>query len=135
PAPVPVVRPTVPPRADTVPTTTAVAPAAPRPRNAQALTPEEEAFVRPTRRKREVLALSAQFERCRADVPGFAERSAVIYAAWTRRHAAVLSEYQRQLAAKVRASRRGESTLPLLACSDEWLRTIEPLSRMPDARF
>lgn len=135
PAPVPVVRPTLPPRPDTVPATTAVAPAAPHPRKAQVLTPEEEAFVRPTRRKREVLALSAQFERCRADMPGFAERSALIYAAWTRRHAAVLSQYQRQLAAKVRASRRGESTLPLQACTDDWLRSIEPLSRMPDARF
>lgn len=135
PAPALLVRPTVPPRAGTVPATAAVAPAAPRPRAARALTPEEEAFVRPTRRKREVLALSAQFERCRADVPGFAERSALIYAAWTRRHADVLNAYQRQLAAKVRASRRGESTLPLQACTDDWLRSIEPLSRMPDARF
>lgn len=130
PAAVAPVRPTVPERAGNVPATTAVAPAPP-----PAVQRAEEEFVRPTRRKREVLALSAQLERCRADVPGFAEKSALVYAAWTRRHADVLSEYSRQLAAKVRASRRGEAALPVGQCTDEWLRGIEPLSRMPDGRF
>lgn len=91
--------------------------------------------VRPTRRKREVLELTAQLERCRADVPGFAEKSAAVHVAWSRRHAAVLAEYDRQLAAKVRASRRGEATLPVSQCTDDWLRALEPLARMPDARF
>src|SRR3954470_9424207 len=92
-------------------------------------------FVKPTRRKREILEVSAQLERCRADAPGFAEKSAAVYDAWTRRHGAVLSEYHKQLVAKVRAGRRGEMTLPLRMCTDEWLQEIEPLSRMPDARF
>jgi hypothetical protein len=92
-------------------------------------------FVRPTKRKRDILELSAQFERCRADVPGFAEQSATLYAAWKQRHAAVLAEYRKLLAAKVRAGRRGELTLPLSLCTDEWLRQIEPLSRLPDPRF
>jgi hypothetical protein len=95
----------------------------------------EHAFVKPTKRKRDVLDLSAQFERCRADAPGFAEKSAVIYAAWTRRHADVLMEHQPLLMAKVRAGRRGESTLPLRQCTDDWLRAIEPLSRTPDPRL
>jgi hypothetical protein len=96
---------------------------------------QEDGFIKPTRRKREVLELSAQFERCRADAPGFAEKSAVVYAAWTRRHAAVLTEYDKLLAAKIRAGRRGEITLPLRNCTEEWLAGIEPLSRMPDPRF
>ena len=117
-------------RPTSVPATTAVAPAPP-----PAVQRAEEEFVRPTRRMREVLALSAQLERCRADVPGFAEKSAPVYAAWKRRHAEVLSEYDRQLAAKVRASRRGEAALPVGQCTDAWLQGIEPLTRMPDGRF
>lgn len=97
--------------------------------------PNDDGFVKPSRRKREVLELSAQLERCRADVPGFAEKSAPVHAAWKRRHAAVLAEYDKLLAAKVRAGRRGEVTLPLTACTDEWLRDIEPLARTPDPRF
>jgi hypothetical protein len=96
---------------------------------------DEDGFVKPTKRKRDVLETSAQFERCRADVPGFAEKSAVIYAAWRQRHRAVLAEYSQLLSAKVRAGRRGELTLPLQLCTDEWLAEIEPLSRMPDPRF
>jgi hypothetical protein len=88
-----------------------------------------------TRRKREVLDLTAQLERCRADAPGFAEKSAAVYVAWTRRHASVLSEHERLLAAKVRAGRRGEATLPLRQCSEDWLRSLEPLTRAPDPRF
>ena len=97
--------------------------------------PHDDGFVKPTKRKRDVLELAAQFERCRADAPGFAEKSAPVYAAWTRRHAAVLSEYDRLLAAKVRASRRGEASLPMRLCTEEWLRGIEPLTRVPDPRF
>lgn len=91
--------------------------------------------IKPTKRKRDVIELAAQFERCRADAPGFAEKSAAVYAAWTRRHAATLAEFDKVLAAKVRAGRRGENTLPLRLCTDDWLRAIEPLSRMPDPRF
>ena len=96
---------------------------------------DEDGFVKPTKRKRDVLELTAQLERCRADVPGFSEKSAVIYAAWRQRHRAVLAEYSQLLSAKVRAGRRGEMTLPLQLCTDEWLAEIEPLSRLPDARF
>lgn len=95
----------------------------------------DDVFVKPSKRKREVLDLSAQFERCRADVPGFAEKSALVYVAWRQRHAGVIAEYDKLLAAKVRAGRRGEATLPLSQCTDDWLRAIEPLTRMPDARF
>ncbi|NNU44709.1 hypothetical protein [Ramlibacter montanisoli] len=91
--------------------------------------------IKPSKRKRDVLELSAQFERCRADAPGFAEKSQEVYAAWRQRHAAVISEYQKQLMAKVRAGRRGDVTLPLSLCTEEWLRGIEPLSRMPDPRY
>lgn len=111
-----------------VPAATAVAPAS-------ATAGEDDAFVKPTRRKREVLELSAQLERCRADAPGFAEQSAAVYAAWTRRHAALLAEYDRLISARVRASRRGEATLPLRLCTEDWLRSIEPLARTPDPRF
>lgn len=97
--------------------------------------PKADEDVRPTKRKRDVVELAAQFERCRADAPGFAEKSAAVYAAWTRRHAATLAEFDKVVAAKVRAGRRGENTLPLRLCSDDWLRSIEPLSRMPDPRF
>jgi len=96
---------------------------------------QEDGFIKPTKRKREILDITAQFERCRADAPGFAQQSAPVYAAWTRRHSAVLAEYHKLIAAKVRAGRRGEMTLPLQLCNDGWLREIEPLSRMPDPRF
>ena len=112
-----------------VPASTAVVPATP------SAAAEDDAFIKPTKRKREVLELSAQFERCRADAPGFAEQSADVYAAWRRRHAGVLTEYDKLLAAKVRAGRRGEATLPLRHCTEDWLRTVEPLTRTPDARF
>ncbi len=91
--------------------------------------------IKPSKRKRDVLELSAQFERCRADAPGFAEKSQEVYAAWRLRHAAVISEFQKQLMAKVRAGRRGDASLPLSLCTEDWLRTIEPLSRMPDPRY
>lgn len=107
----------------------------PAPAAVAASTAPDDAFLRPTKRKRDILELSAQFERCRADVPGFAEKSAATYAAWTRRHGSVLAEYERELAAKVRAGRRGEATLPLRICTDDWLRGVEPLTRMPDTRF
>ena len=103
--------------------------------SAQAANDPEDGFVKPSKRKRDILDLTAQLERCRADVPGFAEQSAPVYAAWTRRHAAVLAEYQKLVATKVRAGRRGENTLPLRLCSEDWLRQIEPLSRTPDPRF
>lgn len=109
-----------------VPPHSAVAPAAP---------PGEPMTGALTKRKRDVLDLTAQLERCRADAPGFAEKSAAVYAAWTRRHASVLADHERLLAAKVRAGRRGEATLPLRQCSEEWLSSIEPLSRAPDPRF
>jgi hypothetical protein len=96
---------------------------------------QDDGFIKPTKRKRDILELAAQFERCRADVPGFAEKSAPVYAAWTRRHASVLAEYDKLLVAKVRAGRRGEMTLPLRLCTDEWISSIEPLTRMPDARY
>lgn len=88
-----------------------------------------------TRRAREIIDLGAQFERCRLDAPGFAEKSAGVHAAWTRRHAAVLSQYERTIELKVRVGRRSENMLPLRLCTDDWLRAIEPLSRAPDARF
>lgn len=118
-------KPAAPARPMIVPGTTAAAPAG--------TSPDEP--LKPTRRKREVIELSAQFERCRADAPGFAEKSAAVYAAWSQRHAAVMSEYRKVLAAKVRSARRGEATLPLRNCTEEWLAGIEPLSRMPDPRF
>lgn len=119
------VKPAEPARPLTVPGTTAAAPAG----------TDADEPLKPTRRKREVIELSAQFERCRADVPGFAEKSATVYAAWTQRHAQVLAEYRKVLAAKVRYARRGETTLPLHRCTDDWLAGVEPLSRMPDPRF
>ena len=125
-------------------------PPAPKPAERSVVTPErvaipapaagndggkEDGFVKPTKRKRDVLELAAQFERCRADLPGFAEKSEAVHAAWVRRHSAVLTEYDKLLAAKVRAGRRGEATLPLRLCNEDWLRAIEPLTRMPDARY
>jgi hypothetical protein len=95
----------------------------------------EDAWAHPTRRRREILELSAQLERCRQDMPGFAEKSAAIQAAWNRRHASVLAGAQKLLALKVRAGRSGEATLPLRMCTDDWLQALEPLTRAPDARF
>ena len=89
----------------------------------------------PTRRMREVIDLTALLERCRADEPGFSERSAALYQAWRVRHAVTLAAHQTLLAAKVRDYRRGGGGMSPQACSDEWLRTLEPLARMPDARF
>jgi hypothetical protein len=141
--PAPVV--TAPAPAAVVPAPAAVAPARPpvaqRPAGgtpvplANGAPAQDDGPMKPTRRKREVLELAAQFERCRADAPGFAEKSAAIHAAWTRRHAAVLAEHDRALAAKVRAARRGEVGLPLRLCTDDWLRDIEPLTQAPDPRF
>jgi hypothetical protein len=101
------------------------APAAPRP----------DGSVPPTRRMREVLDLTALLERCRADEPGFTQRSAPLYQAWRVRHAPTLTAHGALLAAKVRDYRRGTGGMPPQACSDEWLRTLEPLARPPDARF
>jgi hypothetical protein len=95
----------------------------------------DDEYIKPTKRKRDILEMSAQFQRCRADMPGFAEKSEATYAAWIRRHGPVLAEYERELAIKVRAGRRGEATLPLRICTDEWLHSLEPLTRTPDARF
>jgi hypothetical protein len=88
-----------------------------------------------TRGKREVLQLTTVLERCRADEPGFAERSAAVYVAWRQRHAATLAEFDRLLAAKVREARRGVAPIPLEMCSDDLLRRLEPLARPPDARL
>jgi hypothetical protein len=88
-----------------------------------------------TRGKREVLQLTTMLERCRADQPGFAERSSAVYVAWRQRHAATLAEYDRLLAAKVREARRGVAPIPLEMCSDDLLRRMEPLARPPDARL
>jgi hypothetical protein len=114
------------------PVRAAAAPAAPA---APAAAPVDEGFIKPTRRKREVLEITAQLERCRADAPGFAEKSGAVQVAWNRRHAGVISEYASLVAAKVRASRRGEATLPVRACTDEWLLQVEALAQAPDARF
>jgi len=88
-----------------------------------------------TRGKREVLQLTTMLERCRADEPGFAERSATVYVAWRQRHAATLQEFDRLLAAKVREARRGVAPIPLEMCSDDLLRRLEPLARPPDSRL
>lgn len=88
-----------------------------------------------TRGKREVLQLTTMLERCRADQPGFAERSSAVYVAWRQRHAATLQEFDRLLAAKVREARRGVAPIPLEMCSDDLLRRMEPLARPPDARL
>ena len=112
--------------------------ATPRPASPPAAGPARPAQVQPlmlTKRKREVLELSAILHRCRADHPGFAERSSAVYVAWQRRHAVTLAEHDALLAAKVRDARRGGASVPLHLCTDEWLRKLEPLARMPDARF
>jgi len=89
----------------------------------------------PTRRMREVLDLTALLERCRADEPGFADRSAPLYQAWKVRHGPVLAAHKTLLTAKVREYRRGGGGMPPQACSEEWLQSLEPLARMPDARY
>ena len=113
----------------------ATAPAASRPAGLIPQQLAEDQPVKPTRRKREVLDLTVQLERCRADLPGFAEKSAAVYQAWRQRHAATLVEHDKALWARVRAARRGEASAPLSACTDDWLRNMESLSRMPDPRF
>lgn len=89
----------------------------------------------PTRRMREILDLTALLERCRADEPGFSERSAPLYEAWRVRHALTLAAHKTLLAAKVRDYRRGGGGISPQACSEEWLHTLEPMARMPDTRF
>ena len=89
----------------------------------------------PTKRMREVLDLTALLERCRADEPGFAERSAPLYQAWRVRHAYTLTAHRPLLMAKVREYRRGGGGMSPTACSEDWLRTLEPLARLPDTRF
>lgn len=151
-APVPAPRPApaaaapavVAPRADaaSAPRPTAGVPA-PRPAAAAPARPSglippqlaEDQPVKPTRRKREVLDLTVQLERCRADLPGFADKSAAVYQAWRQRHAATLVEHDKALWVRIRAARRGEASAPLALCTDDWLRNMESLSRMPDPRF
>jgi hypothetical protein len=89
----------------------------------------------PTRRMREVLDMTALLERCRADEPGFADRSAPLYQAWQVRHAVTLTTHKALLAAKVREYRRGGGGMPPQACSEDWLRGLEPMARMPDPRY
>ncbi|GAB3764388.1 hypothetical protein GCM10028796_19330 [Ramlibacter monticola] len=91
----------------------------------------DEPFALLTRRQREVLDLTARLERCRADVPGFAEKSNELARAWRARHAATLSGHSRFLGMKVRAFPRGDAA----SCSDDWLRELEPLARLPDPRY
>jgi hypothetical protein len=91
----------------------------------------DEPFALLTRRKREVLDVTARFERCRNDVPGFAAISRDVYRAWRERHAATLSEYAGFLGMKVRAFPRGDAA----SCSDEWLGELAALARTPDPRF
>ena len=91
---------------------------------------EDGPFSALTPRKREVLDLTARLERCRADQPGFAVRTEDLHRSWRRRHAGTLAEYGRMLATKVRLARPDAA-----ACSDEWLRELEPLAREPDPRF
>jgi hypothetical protein len=79
---------------------------------------------------REVLDLTARFERCRME-PEFAARTGEVYQAWRRRHADTLSEYRQLLAIKVRAAGRGDPPV----CSDAWVKEIELLARTPDLRF
>lgn len=86
-----------------------------------------------TRRKREVLDLTVNLQRCRTDIPGFAERAAPLYVAWQRRHAATLSEQGSVLSAKLREARR-VSISPQF-CGDELLVKLDLLSRTPDPRL
>lgn len=94
----------------------------------------EEAYALLTRRKREVLDLTARLERCRADQPGFAAKSSELVLAWRRRQETTLADYERLLALKVRELRRS-AAVPLSLCSDEWLQEMEALARPPDPRF
>lgn len=97
--------------------------------------PAADPSVPPTRRARELLELTAWFERCRRDQPGFAEKSGSVYVAWQRRHGAVLGVHERLLATKVWAARYGAAARPLHLCTEDWLRSIEALARTPDDRF
>ncbi|MCG2594538.1 hypothetical protein LZ009_17310 [Ramlibacter sp. XY19] len=113
------------------------APAAPAPVHsnvAKPATPDPLSPI-PTRRMREVLDMTALLERCRADEPGFADRAAPLYQAWKVRHGVTLTAHKALLAAKVREYRRGAGGMPPQACSEEWLRGLEPMARMPDPRY
>ena len=118
-----------------VPALPTPAPAA-APRPAPAIPPvgpraaDDAPFSTLTPRKREVLDLTARFERCRSEQPDFAARSGDLYKAWRRRHAATLAEFSHLLSTKVRVARPEPA-----ACNDEWLRELEPLVHEPDARF
>jgi hypothetical protein len=108
--------------------------AAPRP--APAIAPigpraaDDAPFSTLTPRKREVLDLTARFERCRSEQADFAARSSDLYKAWRRRHAATLTEFSHLLSTKVRVAKPEPA-----ACNDDWLRELEPLAHEPDARF
>jgi hypothetical protein len=120
---------------DGVPTVPAPAQAAKPAITAPAAVPPEPAGPQPSRRMREVLDLTALLERCRADEPGFSERSAPLYQAWYVRHAVTLSTHKALLTAKVREYRRGAGGMPPNACSEEWMHALEPMARMPDPRY
>jgi hypothetical protein len=94
---------------------------------------EEDDLPRPSKRKREVLEITVMLERCRAALPGFAERSEEVYQAWRVRHASTLSEFERAVAPRIKQARR--STMPSPHCTDEWLLEIAPLAQSPDPRF
>jgi hypothetical protein len=101
----------------------AIAPLAPR-------MAQDAPFATLTPRKREVLDLTARLERCRTEQPGFAAKTDDLYRAWRRRHASTLAEHSHLLATKVRVAR-----FDVAACSDDWLRELEPLAHEPDPRF
>ncbi|HVE54623.1 MAG TPA: hypothetical protein VNB23_14680 [Ramlibacter sp.] len=88
---------------------------------------------KPSRRKREVIEITVMLERCRAALPGFAERSEEVYQAWRARHGATLNEFDRSVGPRIRQARR--STMPSPHCTDEWLQEIAPLAQAPDPRF
>ncbi|HET8746049.1 MAG TPA: hypothetical protein VFM98_10620, partial [Ramlibacter sp.] len=97
-----------------------------------AATPDDDApFSALTPRRREVLDLTARFERCRSDEPGFAERTADLYLAWRKRHRETLNEYNHLLATKVRVAARGSPA----SCNEDWIHELEPLTRATDPRF
>ena len=100
-----------------------IAPLAPRSR-------DDAPFSGLTPRKREVLDLTARFERCRTEQPEFAAKSGDLYQAWRRRHASTLSDHSHLLATKIRVARIDATT-----CSDDWLREMEALAHDPDPRF
>lgn len=93
--------------------------------------PAAKTYTKLTPRDREVLDLTTRFERCRADQPGFAEKTSELYRAWQRRHASTLAEHTQWLGLKLRVARPADAA----ACSDDWLRQMEPLARDPDPRF